>query len=81
LNPLTIELQHLDSKWYGQVDDRVRLATLHWHGIYALVLPFNFLEHPSMRIAINTTADMARTLRPIGVPRRSGEFRCCRAGV
>jgi hypothetical protein len=49
--------------------------------IYTLALPFNFLEHPSIREAINTTANLVRTLRLIRVPRRSSEFRCCRGGV
>ena len=30
--------------------------------IYTLALPFNFLEHPSIREAINTTADLVRSL-------------------
>jgi hypothetical protein len=49
--------------------------------IYATALPFNLLDHPSIRTAINTTADLVRTLGPLGVPRRSSEFRCCRGGV
>ena len=49
--------------------------------IYELALPFNLLDHPSIRTAFNTTADLERTLQPIGVPRRSGAFRCCRGGV
>ena len=31
--------------------------------IYELALPFNLLDHPSMRTAINTTADLVRALR------------------
>ena len=49
--------------------------------IYATALPFNLLDHPSIRTAINTTADLVRTLGPLGVPRRSSKFRCCRGGV
>ena len=49
--------------------------------IYATALPFNLLDHPSIRTAINTTADLVRTLGPLGVLRRSSEFRCCRGGV
>ena len=46
--------------------------------IYATALPFNLLDHPSIRTAINTTADLVRTLGPLSVLRRSSEFRCCR---
>ena len=46
--------------------------------IYATGLPFNLLDHPSIRTAINTTADLVRTLGPLSVLRRSSEFRCCR---
>ena len=49
--------------------------------IYATGLPFNLLDHPSIRTAINTTADLVRTLGPLGVPRRSSEIRCCRGGL
>ena len=49
--------------------------------IYELALPFNLLDHPSMRTAINTTADLVRALRPLGVPHRSSEYRCCRGGA
>jgi hypothetical protein len=49
--------------------------------IYATALPFNLLDHPSIRTAINTTADLVRTLGPLGVPRRSSEIRCCRGGL
>ena len=49
--------------------------------IYATALPFNLLDHPSIRTAINTTADLVRTLGPLGVPHRSSKFRCCRGGV
>ena len=42
--------------------------------IYELALPFNLLDHPSMRTAINTTADLVRALRPLGVPHRSSEY-------
>jgi len=34
--------------------------------INELALPFNLLDHPSMRTAINTTADRVRALRPLG---------------
>ena len=30
--------------------------------IYATALPFNLLDHPSIRTAINTTADVVRSL-------------------
>jgi hypothetical protein len=49
--------------------------------IYELALPFNLLDHPSMRAAINAATDLGRTHQPIVVPRRFGEFRICRGGV
>jgi len=49
--------------------------------IYATALPLNLLDHPSIRTASNTTADLVRTLGPLGVPRRFSEIRCCRGGL
>ena len=49
--------------------------------VYELALPFNLLEHPSIRKAIDTTADQVRTHPPGGVLRRSTELRCRRGGV
>jgi hypothetical protein len=49
--------------------------------VYELALPFNLLEHPSIRKAIDTTADLVRTHPPSGVLRRSTELRCRRGGV
>ena len=41
--------------------------------VYELALPFNLLEHPSIRKAIDTTADLVRTHPPSGVlPRTVG---------
>ena len=41
--------------------------------VYELALPFNLLEHPSIRKAIDTTADLVRTPPPSGVlPRTVG---------